>query len=120
VAGHADPVSSLFGDFGIGPVGTAIGQLASGFCPFLAQPGGTAGAAMSSSEVAAQVLNGTSVQDLSPQCATVITSLANGDIAGLVNASGMFGQSPTAAVPLAIPGVASPTSLTNPLAVPGI
>jgi hypothetical protein len=122
---RADDGSGLLSDFGIGnngPVSTAIGQLASGLCPFLAQPGGTAtGDAVSSSQVAAQVLGGASVQDISPQCATLVTSLANGDIAALINAPSMFGQSPAATTtPLSIPGLTSSTPLTNPLAVPGV
>jgi hypothetical protein len=121
---HADPVTSPLIDFGIGnngPVSTAIGQLASGFCPFLVTPGGTLGGdAVSNAQVAAQVMGGAAVQDISPQCATFMTALANGDLTALLNAPSVFGQPTPAATPLSIPGLAPSTPLTNPLAVPGV
>lgn len=92
---RADPVSSLLSDFGFGnngAVSTAIGQLASGFCPFLGDSNG---------QVTAQIAAGAE-PNIDPECAAFMMSIANGDLAALIKAASVLGQSTPAATPLPI------------------
>jgi hypothetical protein len=100
---QADPGSSLLNDLGVGPVTTAVGQLASGFCPLIQKPDGTPAG-----------------EPVGSECATFMTSLFNGNFTALTNAPAIFGTSPPAATPLSIPGLTSSAPVTNPLAVPGL
>ena len=107
----ADTGSGLLSDFGIGnngPVSTAVGQLASGFCPFL-------GESNSNGQVTAQIAAGAE-PTIDPECAAFMMSIANGDLTALVKAPSVFGQSPSAATPLSTSGVAA----SDPTAVPGL